>query len=104
MSLGRFLAGNIAASRRHGKEAHENRPGPPNQGQVSALILWQLLYVHYAARDGWHFVFCVSSVQIVSFKRSNLCDFALFTMFNTLSFFFVMQNLNRAMTRVHVCH
>jgi len=92
MILGRFLGGHIAASRRHGKEAHENRPGPPNQGQVNALIFWQLLYhVHYAARDGWHSVLRVSSVQrisyIVNFKRFNVCDFALFTMFNTLSFF-----------------
>ena len=87
MILGRFLEGYIAASRGHGKEAHENRPGPPNQGQVNALILWQLLHVHYAARDGWHFVFYVSSVQIVSFKRSNLCEIALFSMFHTLSFF-----------------
>jgi hypothetical protein len=58
MILGRFLGGDIDASRRHGKEAHENRPGPPNQGQVNALILWQLLYVHYAARDGWYLVLC----------------------------------------------
>ena len=92
MILGRFLGGYIAASRGHGKEAHENRPGPPNQVQVNALIPWQLLYVHYAARDGWHSVLCVCSVQIVNFKRSNLCDFALFTIVNTLSFFFVMQN------------
>ena len=92
MSLGRFLAGRIAASRRHGKEAHENCPGPPNQSQVNALILWQLLYVHYAARDGWHSVLCVSSEQNLIFNRSELChhdlhDFAFCTKFNTLSFF-----------------
>jgi hypothetical protein len=66
MGLGRFFAGHIAAFRRYGNEAHENRPGPPNQGQVNALILWQLLYVHYEARDGWHSVLCVSSVQRIS--------------------------------------
>jgi hypothetical protein len=88
MILGLFLGWYIAASRRHGKEAHENRPGPPYQGQVNALILWQLLYVHYAARDGWYSVLCVRSVQIVNFKRLNLCDFSLFTMFNSLSFLF----------------
>ena len=87
MILGRFLGGYIAASPGHGKEAHENRTGPPNQVQVNALILWQLLYVHYAARYGWYSVLCVSSVQIENFKRSNLCEIALFSMFHSLSFF-----------------
>ena len=91
MILRRFLGGSIAASRGHGKEAHEQRSGPPIQVQVNALILWQLLYVHYAARDGWYSVVCVSSVLLVNFKRSILCDVGsgLFSMFSTLSFFHV---------------
>ncbi len=72
MILRRFLGGYIAASRGHGKEAHEQRSGPLIQVQVNALILWQLLYVHYAARDGpgRYSVVCVSSAQIEIFKMS----------------------------------
>jgi hypothetical protein len=71
MILRRFLGGYNAASRGHGKEAHEQRSGPPIQVQVNTLFFWQLLYVHYAAHDGWYSVVCVSSVLIVNFKRSN---------------------------------
>ncbi len=84
MILRRFLGGYIAASRGHGKEAHEQRSGPPIQVQVNALILWQFLYVHYAARDGWYSVVCICSAQIEIFKMSNSCDIASFSMFNTL--------------------
>ncbi len=86
MLLRRFLG----VSRGHGEEAHEKRrrsSGPPNQIQINALKFWQSLYVHYAASDGWYSVVCVCSVLIVNFKRSNLCDLGLFSMFNTLSFF-----------------
>ena len=91
MILGRFLGGYIAASRGHGKEAHEVPSGPPIKVEVNALILFQLLYVHYAASDSCLSVFCACSFQligdIVIFMRSNLIKVAFFVKSNTWSFF-----------------
>jgi hypothetical protein len=44
--------------------------------------------VHYAARDGWYSVVCVSSVLIVNFKRLNLCDLGWFSMITLCPFLF----------------
>ncbi len=80
-------------------------PGPPIKLEVNLLKFWQLTYLHCAASDSCHSVFCACSFQPfcenLIFMRSQF-NFVLFAMFNTLSFF--CQNLNMAMTRVHVCH
>ncbi len=84
---------------------------PPIKLEVNAFRSFDsdfmTVYVHYASSDNCHSVFCACSFQPISeiliFKWSNLINFAFFSSL-TLGPFFVIQNLNWAMTRVQPCH
>ena len=95
----------MAASHGHGKEAHEQRSGPPIQVQVNALIFWQLLYVHYAAHDRSFWVVCVCSSQIEIFNMYKLCDKDCCpSLTHMVRFCMVRHNWKWAMTSELVCH
>ena len=81
-------------------------PGPPIKLEVNALKFWQLTCVHCVASDSCHSGFCACSFQPfcenLIFMRSNLISYYLPCL--TLCPFFVIQNLNWAMTSVLACH